>query len=125
MSHYAKVINGIVEDVIVAEQNYINTLSNSSNWIQTSYNTRGNVHYAPNSNTPDNGTPVRYNYAGIGYNYDGIGFSSPQPFPSWILDKSTYLWNAPVQCPGDDYFWDESVTNWVKATSPSLSAANT
>ena len=113
MSHFAKVINGTVQNVIVAEQEYINTLSDASDWVQTSYNTYGGVHYDSDSHTPDGGIPIRFNYAGIGYSYDGIGFYAPQPFPSWSLDKTTYLWNAPVPCPEDNYYWDEEVVNWV------------
>lgn len=123
MSHYAQVINNVVQQVIVAEQDFINTLPDSSNWVQTSYNTRGGVHYAPDSITPDGKEQIRYNYAGIGYNYDGIGFYAPQPFPSWSLDKTTYLWNAPTPYPtdGKDYIWNESTTSWDEVTVPPLS----
>jgi hypothetical protein len=123
MSHYAQVINNVVQQVIVAEQDFINTLPDSSNWIQTSYNTRGGVHYAPGAGTPDGGEQIRYNYAGIGYNYDGVGFYAPQPYPSWILDKTTYLWNASIPYPvdGKDYMWNESTTSWDEVTVPPLS----
>jgi hypothetical protein len=125
MSHYALVINNVVQQVIVAERDFINTLPDSSDWVQTSYNTRGGVHYDPNSNTPDGKEQLRYNYAGIGFNYDGIGFYSPQPFPSWALDKTTYLWEAPIPYPTDDnvYTWNESTNTWdlVSTTTPYIS----
>jgi hypothetical protein len=120
MSHFAQVKNNIVQQVIVAEQDFIDMLTDSTDWIKTSYNTRGNVHYDPNTGQPDNGTPLNYNYAGIGYNWDGVGFYSPQPFPSWTLDKTTYLWNAPVSYPTDGkvYNWDESSQTWIEFIPP-------
>jgi hypothetical protein len=111
MSHYAKVLNGQVIQVIVAEADFFNTFVDSSagTWIQTSYNTRGNQH-------PEN-RPLRGNYAGIGYTYDSSNdvFYAPQPYPSWTLNESTWLWEAPVPIPTDDqpYKWDETVSNWV------------
>jgi len=120
MSHFAEINNdGIVQNVIVAEQDFIDSgaVGDSSNWIQTSYNTRGGIHYAPNSSEPDSGTALRKNYAGIGYTYDSTrnAFYAPQPFPSWLLDDDTCQWNAPVPMPDDDkmYVWDELTTNWT------------
>jgi hypothetical protein len=119
MSHYAKVLDGKVIQVIVAEKEFFNTFIDTSagNWIQTSYNTRGGVHYAPNSNTPDGGIPLRGNYAGIGYTYDHKNdvFYAPQPYPSWTLNKNTWLWESPVPYPedGNSYIWDESTKNWT------------
>ena len=115
MSHFAQVKNNVVQQVIVAEQSFINTLDDSNDWIQTSYNTRGGVHYDPITNQPDGGTPLNYNYAGIGYNWDGTGFYAPQPYPSWTLDENTYLWNPPVPYPTDGqvYTWDETNQQWV------------
>jgi hypothetical protein len=120
MSHFAQVKDNIVQQVIVAEQDFIDMLTDSTDWIKTSYNTRGNVHYDPNTCQPDGGTPLNYNYAGIGYNWDGVGFYSPQPFPSWTLDKTTYLWNAPVSYPTDGkvYNWDESSQTWIEFIPP-------
>jgi hypothetical protein len=122
MSHFAQIKNGIVQQVIVAEQDFINTLPDSNDWIQTSYNTKGGVHYAPNTYplSADGGEALNYNYAGIGYNWDGIGFYEPQPYPSWTLNKSTYLWESPVPKPTDDkfYIWDESIKNWVEFVLP-------
>jgi hypothetical protein len=111
MSHYAKVLNGQVIQVIVAEADFFNTFVDSSpgQWIQTSYNTHGNQH--------PNGTPLRGNYAGVGYTYDSVNdvFYAPQPYPSWTLNQSSWLWEAPVPMPTDDklYKWDETVLNWV------------
>ena len=115
MAHYAKVNNTIVEKVIVAEAEFFDTFVDSSPgaWVQTSYNTRGGVHYEPNSNTPssDQSKALRKNYAVIGGSYDGIGFYSPQPFASWTLNSTTYYWEPPVTYPSDgkDYIWNESV----------------
>jgi hypothetical protein len=112
MAHYAKVNNKIVEQVIVAEKEFFDTYVDSSpgTWIQTSYNTHGNQH-------PE-GRPLRGNYAGIGYTYDATNdvFYAPQPYSSWILNESTWLWEAPVAMPDDGkkYIWDETTTSWVE-----------
>jgi hypothetical protein len=117
MSHFAQVIDGIVQEVIVAEQDFINTLLDSQNWIETSYNTRGNLHYPPGSNTPDKKAPTRGNFAGIGYIYDSINdvFYAPQPYPSWILNNATWTWEAPIPMPNDGnrYIWDEPTISWI------------
>jgi hypothetical protein len=122
MSHFAQVKDSIVQQVIVAEQDFINTLEDAPDWIQTSYNTRGGVHYSPDSNEPDNGTPLRYNYAGIGYTYNSEkdAFIAPQPYASWVLNNDTCLWNAPIEYPSDGkvYYWDESLLNWVEFVIP-------
>ena len=122
MAHYAKVKNGIVEQVIIAEPEFFTSFVDTSpgEWIQTSYNTIGGVHYEPNSNTPssDQSKALRKNYATIGGSYDGIGFSESQPFPSWTLNSTTYFWETPVAYPSDgkDYKWDESSTSWKEIT---------
>jgi hypothetical protein len=120
MSHFAKVENGIVKEVIVAEQDFIDTgvVGDPSLWVQTSYNTRGGVHYGQDGK-PDGGVALRMNYAGIGYTYDGTGFAAPQPYPSWTLDPQTYLWNPPVPYPNDGklYTWDEATQSWVEVTN--------
>ena len=114
MSHFAKVTDGKVTQVIVAEKEFFDTFVDTSpgTWIQTSYNTFGNQH-------PE-GRPLRGNYAGIGYNYDATNdvFYAPQPFPSWILNNTTWLWEAPVAYPtdGKNYKWNESITNWEEVT---------
>jgi hypothetical protein len=111
MSHFAKVNNGIVEQVIVAEPEFFDTFVDTSpgEWIQTSYNTHGGQH-------PE-ARPLRKNYAGIGYTYDRErdAFIPPKPFASWVLNEDTCLWGAPVAMPDDGgmYEWDESTTSWV------------
>jgi hypothetical protein len=113
MSHFAKVENGIVTQVIVAEQDVIDSGIFGDGWVQTSYNTHGGVHANGN-------TPLRKNYAGIGYTYDSQrdAFIPPQPFPSWTLVEDTCLWAAPTPIPVDDkfYFWDETTLTWVERT---------
>jgi hypothetical protein len=120
MSHFAQVKNNIVQQVIVAEQEFINSLSDASDWIQTSYNTRGNVHYDPNTNEPDGGIALRYNYAANGYIYDSEkdAFIQPQPFPSWTLNENTCLWEPPIPHPidGNLYNWDEEQQQWILLT---------
>lgn len=109
MSHFAKVENGIVTQVIVAEQDFIDAGAVGDGWVQTSYNTYGGQH-------PEN-RPLRKNYAGVGYTYNSQrdAFISPQPYPSWTLNESTYQWDSPVAAPTDGkmYTWDESTTSWV------------
>ena len=116
MAHFAEIdSNNIVTRVLVVDdanaadgQNFLaNTLGLGGTWVQTSYNTSGGVH-------ANGGTPLNKNYAGIGYSWDGTGFAAPQPYPSWTLDKETYLWNAPVAMPTDDkhYVWDEPTLSW-------------
>lgn len=110
MSHFAKIEGGIVTQVIVAEQDFINSgaVGNAADWVQTSYNTHAGQH-------PE-GRPLRKNYAGIGYTYDAgrDAFIPPKPYNSWILDEDTCLWNAPVAYPtdGNRYEWNESTTSW-------------
>lgn len=113
MSHFAKVVDGKVCQVIVAEPEFFNTFVDSSpgEWIQTSYNTRGGVHL-------NGGTPLRKNYAGVGYTYDRDrdAFIPPQPFPSWTLNDDTCLWDCPVAYPtdGKHYGWDEGTLSWIE-----------
>lgn len=110
MSHFAKVENGIVTQVIVAEQDFIDSGAVGHGWIQTSYNTRGNQH-------PE-GRPLRGNYAGIGYTYDEVNdvFIAPKPFDNWVLNTSSWLWEPPVPMPVDEYFysWNQETTSWDK-----------
>ena len=112
MSHFALVnAQGVVEQVIVAEQDFIDSLLDASSWVQTSYNTRGGVHTL-------GGTPLRKNYAWIGYTYDADrdAFIAPKPYTSWLLDDFTCQWNAPTPMPTDGkmYSWDEATTSWVE-----------
>jgi hypothetical protein len=116
MSHFAKVENGKVVQVIVAEQDVIDSAIFGHGWVQTSYNTRGNVHYGQDGK-PDGGVALRGNFAGIGYEYDDVNdvFIPPRTFPSWILSTQTFLWNAPIPCPqdGKPYTWNEQNRSWV------------
>ena len=112
MGHFAKIVDGKVAQVIVAEPDFFETFVDSSpgTWLQTSYNTHGNKHR-------NGGTPLRGNYAGIGYTYDAVKdvFYAPQPFPSWVLSKD-YLWEAPTLMPEDGKFykWDEPTLSWLE-----------
>ena len=107
MSHFAKVLNGKVVQVIVAELEFFNSFVDSSPgaWIQTSYN--GNI---------------RKNYAGIGYTYDSQrdAFIPPQPFPSWVLVEDTCQWTPPIPVPtvGGPYGWNETTQSWDGQTFP-------
>jgi len=121
MAHYAELNHeNIVIQVIPGwdetvksgmEQVYL--LETGNVWKRTSYNTSGGQH-------PE-GKPFRKNYAGIGYKYDAQrdAFIPPQPFPSWILNEDTCLWDAPVQMPTDGqiYSWDEASLSWVASES--------
>ena len=117
MAHYAeldyqniviRVIPGPDEDEKSdMELVYLNQTGNI--WKRTSYNTIGGKH-------PE-GRPFRKNYAGIGYTYDPTrdAFIPPQPFPSWVLNEDTCLWDPPIPFPtdGQRYYWDEATTSWV------------
>tara|TARA_R110000751_G_scaffold37336_1_gene90559 strand:+ start:1391 stop:1777 length:387 start_codon:yes stop_codon:yes gene_type:complete len=128
MAHYAKVNNGIVEKVIVAEASFFDTFIDSSpgQWIQTSYNTSGGLHYSNNydedtkSYLTDGGTPLRKNFAGVGYTYDKTrdAFIQPQPYPSWTLNEDTCQYESLVTYPDDGkkYNWNEETTNWTERT---------
>jgi hypothetical protein len=109
MSHFAKVENGVVVQVIVAEQDVIDSGIFGHGWVQTSYNTHGGQH-------PE-GRPLRKNYAGIGYAYDEQrdAFIPPQPYASWLLNENTCLWDAPVAMPteGGPFAWSEETQSWV------------
>lgn len=110
MTHFARVINGIVTEVIVAEQDVIDSGMFGDGWVQTSYNTYGGQH-------PE-GRPLRKNYAGVGFTYDAQrdAFIAPQPFMSWTLEEDSCLWIAPIAYPtdGKQYYWDEPTTSWVE-----------
>lgn len=137
MGHFAKVVNGEVVQVIVAEPDFFNSFVDSSpgEWIQTSYNTRGGVHYVPNSNPPepsaDQTLALRGNYAGLGFTYDREKdvFVPPKPYPSWVLNETTISWEPPNP-PGPmpdvstgTYAWEEANTSWVMIAGPHI--ANT
>lgn len=108
MAHFANVVDGIVTNVIVAEQDFIDSLPGQ--WVQTSFNTVGGIHV-------QGGTPLRMNYAEVGGTYDAErdAFIPVQPFPSWVLNNDTCLWEPPVPAPlGAGYTWDESTRSWVQ-----------
>jgi hypothetical protein len=113
MSHFAKVENGIVTQVIVAEQDVIDSGLFGDGWVQTSYNTFGGQH-------PE-GRPLRKNYAGVGFTYDAQrdAFIPPQPFASWALNEDTCLWDCPVAYPTDGkrYTWNEEQQQWVEVVN--------
>ena len=112
MAHYAKVEDGVVTQVIVADSQQWCETNLGGTWVQTSYNTQGGV------NDRVGGEALRKNYAGIGYLFDGVGFYAPQPFASWTKDEETYLWQPPTPMPEDGkrYAWDEETTSWVEVT---------
>ena len=126
MGHYAKIVNNKVVKVIVATQDFIDGYNDNepeltkypSSWVKTSYNTRGGVHYQPNTDIPseDQSKSLRKNFAGIGYTYDESrdAFIPPKPFDSWLLNEETCLWESPIEYPndGNQYVWDESTTSW-------------
>lgn len=120
MAHFAKIENGVVVEIIVADQDVIDNIDGF--WVQTSYNTRGGIHVL-------GGAPMRYNYAQIGGHYDAEAdvFYPQKPYESWILNKNNWLWYAPKPLPGDagfydengiwsggvEYVWDENNLEWV------------
>jgi hypothetical protein len=107
MAHFAEIIDGVVERVIVADSKEWCASNLGGTWVQTSYNTKGGVHTL-------GGTPLHKNYAGIGYTFDGIGFAAPQPYASWTLDEISYTWQPPIAMPedGSAYTWNEETTSW-------------
>jgi hypothetical protein len=119
MSHFAKVENGVVTQVIVIEQDVLNLghWGDPALWVQTSYNTQGGQH-------PE-GRPLRKNYAGIGYTYDSVrdAFIPPKHYASWLLNEDTCLWGAPTPMPvveGKMFTWDEPTTSWVEVVAPTV-----
>lgn len=120
MAHYAILQDNIVIDVFAGRDE--NDLAEGvTDWEtyyappgmtckRTSYNTHGGVHTA-------GGIPFRKNYAGIGYIYDEArdAFIPPKPYPSWLLNEDTCLWEPPVPYPEGDgfYNWDEANQTWT------------
>jgi len=102
MAHFAKLDNNTVIEVIVSEQDFINSgaVGDSFLWVQTSYN-----------------NSFRKNYAGIGFTYDKVrdAFIPPRPYPSWTLYEATCQWESPISYPTDNllYLWDETNVSWV------------
>lgn len=124
MAHFAKVTDGIVTQVIVADPEFFESFVDSSpgEWIQTSYNTRGGVHYDPatGESSADQSKALRKNYAGIGFTFDRErqAFISPKPFASWVLNEDSCLWEPPVAYPTDGlhYLWNESSLSWEQVS---------
>lgn len=124
MSHFAKVKDGKVIQVIVAEQEFIDNLveTEPGEWIQTSYNTIGGVHYQRNEDgtlgdaSEDQSKALRKNYAGVNYTYDRTrdAFIPPKLYASSTLNETTCLWELPVAYPSDgkEYQWNEETTSW-------------
>jgi hypothetical protein len=127
LGHFAKIVDGKVTEVIVAEKEFFDTFVDSSpgNWLRTSYNMRGGIHYEPDSDTPraDQSMALRANYAGVGYTYDAVNdvFYPPRPTDkngivcaSWTISGPTWLWQAPTPMPNDGkmYWWDEVLQSW-------------
>lgn len=131
MAHFAKVVDGIVTQVIVADQEFVRKLE--GNWVKTSYNMKFGVYYDPatgaaaadQSVIDGNEARMRKNFAGIDWHYDGTGFYPPKPYNSWTFDSTAYDWDAPLAYPtdGKTYSWDEdayqadNTTGWVEVTT--------
>jgi hypothetical protein len=122
MGHFAKVLNGTVIQVIVAEPEFFDGFVDTSpgEWLQTSYNTRGGKYYNANTNElhSDQSKAFRKNFAGVGYTYDKTkdAFIPPSPYPSWSLNAETCHWEAPKAAPTDGklYTWNEGQQDWVE-----------
>jgi hypothetical protein len=120
MAHFALVEDGIVMNVMVADDEVINSgiFGDPSDWVKTSYNTKRGVHYDPETNQPDGGIPFRKNYAKIGglYDKERDAFYEPQPYRSWILNEESCSWEAPIPYPDAPntqvYLWDEANLEW-------------
>ena len=116
MAHFAELDeNNFVKQVIVVHNNeLLNENGDESeakgiafcqalfggNWVQTSYN-----------------SSFRTNFAGIDsfYNSTLDAFSTPKPYPSWVLDEGSNTFIAPINKPDSGmWLWDESVVNWVE-----------
>lgn len=132
MAHFARLNKDNIVDYVVVGRDEDNgmedrlTARTGDVYKQTSYNTRGGVHYqADGTASADQSKAFRKNFAGLGYTYDAgrDAFIPPKPFASWVLDEASCLWNAPVAMPADAgtgeppkrYTWDEATTSWVEA----------
>jgi hypothetical protein len=130
MAHFAKLDeNNIVTFVTVGRQEddgqeAVLSSRTGDVYKQTSYNTRGGVHYTDGVPSEDQTKAFRKNYAGLGYTYDAgrDAFIPPKPYASWLLNEDTCLWDAPVAMPEDAgtgeppkrYTWDEDTISWVE-----------
>jgi len=105
MAYYAKIVDAKVINVITAEESFFDTFvdETAGTWIETKID-----------------GSIRKNYAGIGFSYDSTkdAFIPPQPYPSWILNEDTCLWEAPVPYPdgGNMYEWNETDQQWDEVT---------
>lgn len=115
MAHFAKIVDGIVTQVISADDDFVGLPTEK--WVKTSYNTKAGIHYGED-NKPDDGEALRANYAGIGYIYDEKNdvFYPPKTYTSWVISGPRWLWVPPVDYPSDGkkYVWDESTISWVE-----------
>ena len=131
MAYYAKVNNGKVIQVIRAEADFFDSFIDTTpgEWLQTSYNTRGGVHYLPDSDTPSDTQEkaIRKNFAGVDYVYDATrdAFYTPQPHNSWTLNDTTCIWEPPVTYPtdGEIYIWNETAYQAALSDSSDTSVA--
>jgi hypothetical protein len=125
MAYFAQIDeNNIVTQVLSVHDSYqhrgsdflANDLGLGGTWIQTSFNSRGGIHYIADTNTPSGKLHLRYNFAGIGYTYDQHkdAFIPPKPYESWMLNEETCLWQPPVPYPDDEnlYIWNETDNSW-------------
>lgn len=125
MGHWAKLdaTNHVVQVVVADDDKHEWLVSNFGGpWVQTSYNTYGGVHYDSESGNPsvDQTKALRKNYAAVGFFYDEVrdAFIAPIPFPSWILNEETCIWEPPFPAPeSGDYKWNENLKNWVPVES--------
>jgi len=123
MAHFAQISGNLVVKVIVVDDGMATTDAEGiafcqrlfgGTWLRTSYNTQGGIHRT-------GGAPLRMNYANEGYTYDSDkdAFIPPKPYPSWILNETTCLWEAPTRhnMDGKTYAWDETIKDWVEVTT--------
>ena len=122
MAHFAKIVDGIVATIIVAEQDFVDT--QEGEWVKTSYNMKNGVYYDPETNEPASDQSIitgdeareRKNYAVEGGVYDSERdiFMPEKPWPSWVVNESNWEWKAPVDMPddGNQYQWNEKTQSW-------------
>jgi len=130
MAHYVQLFENVVVTVFVGRDDVVEGIDDWETYYapegftvkQTSYNTRGGVHYTDGEPSEDQTKALRFNYAGIGFTYDEErdAFIPPKPYDSWVLDEDTCLWEAPVPMPedGEQYTWDEDAGDWVAVEEP-------
>ncbi len=130
MSHWARLDdNNVVVQVIKGRQQSdgmeeVFSQRTGQTWKQTSYNTRGGIHYTDGEPSEDQTKALRFNYAGIGFTYDADrdAFIPPKPYDSWVLNENTCLWVAPIDYPADggEYTWDEETGDWVEVPDEAI-----